>query len=597
MSQANPKLITGRYELGEQISIGGMGTVYQGVDTESGELVAIKALKSELATPQMIERFIREGVALRELNHPNIVKMLDAVTENNQHYLVMELVASGSLRDVLDEVPKLPIKRVLTIGLEIADALTRAHHLNIIHRDIKPSNVLLEADDTPRLTDFGVAHMHNSEMTDSGEVLGTVAYLSPELLHNEPANPLSDIWAFGAMLFEMLAGELLFKGDQIGALITAILIQPLPDLEALRPDAPIELVDLIYRMLAKIPAERIPSVRLIGAELEAIYQGRKISTDSQPMRLLPDESSTMIGKLSFVTPTPEHKQVKHNLPPQTTPFVGRESELAELAKLVTNPDLRLVTILGPGGMGKTRLVSETGKRQLDNFPQGVYFVELAPLNSSDNIVAAIANAVDYQFQQSGRDPKQQIFDFLLDKQIFLILDNFEHLLDGAGLVTEILQAAPHVHILVTSRQRLAQHGETIFHLGGMDFPEWETPQDALQFAAVKLFVNSAQRAQPGFELTEDNLDYVAQICRLVQGMPLGIVLAAAWVAMLSAEEIAVELAQGIDLLGDEIGEVPARQHSIRIVMDYSWEMMTAAEQAVFIKFSVFRKGFTRSAAQ
>ncbi len=584
------------YELGEQIGAGGMGTVYRGMHIQSGQTVAVKILKAELASPEMIERFTREGEALRTLNHPNIVKMLDALTEDEQHYLVMELVEGGCLRDLLNQTPQLPIQQVLKISLEIADALTRAHHLKIIHRDIKPSNVLLADDGTPRLTDFGIAHTPDSDMTGSGEVLGTVAYLSPELLNGGPASVQSDIWAFGIMLFEMLTGQQVFQGDRIGALVTAILTQPLPDLETMRADAPLALIDLIYRMLAKNPAERIPSVRLIGAELEAIYQGR-VGTPATPTTAqIMDDMPTFVGQNRFATPTAEEIHIKNNLPIQTTPFVGRETELEELDKLVDDDNLRLISILAPGGMGKTRLALETAISQLNKFNNGVYFVELAPLSNADNMPAAIATALEYQFAEDERRPKEQLLDFLQDKQLLLVLDNFEHLLDGTQLVSEILQVAPNVQVLATSRQRLALPGETVFHLGGMEFPDWETPADALKYAAMKLFLNSAQRAQPGFELTEDNLDYIARICRLVQGMPLGIVLAAAWLAMLSPLEIAEELAHGIDFLEDEVGEVPARQQSIRVVMDYSWEMMSSAEQSVFVKLSVFRKGFTREAA-
>jgi serine/threonine-protein kinase len=168
--------IANRYELGESIGMGGMGTVYAGQDTLTGEAVAIKMLRSEVVqtNPEILERFLREGEALRQLNHPNIVKVLGAVQENDQHYLIMELVSGGSLKDLLIEQPVLPIKRILAIGLEVADALTRAHHLNIIHRDIKPANVLLGEDGTSRLTDFGIARIAGSTITQTGMVVGSI---------------------------------------------------------------------------------------------------------------------------------------------------------------------------------------------------------------------------------------------------------------------------------------------------------------------------------------------------------------------------------------------------------------------------------------
>ena len=229
----------------------------------------------------MVQRFIREGEALRQLNHPNIVKLLDAVHENGRYYLIMELVDGGSLDEILKQTPLLPINDVLNIALDLADALTRAHRLNIIHRDIKPANVLLAKDGMLRLTDFGIARVIGSDITEAGSVLGTVAYIAPEVLQGKQADARSDIWSMGLMLFEMLIGEHPFKADQqSGGLIHAILNGSLPDLEALRPDAPPALVDVINRMVAKDPAERIPRMRLVGSELEAILANETASSDA-----------------------------------------------------------------------------------------------------------------------------------------------------------------------------------------------------------------------------------------------------------------------------------------------------------------------------
>jgi hypothetical protein len=311
--------------------------------------------------------------------------------------------------------------------------------------------------------------------------------------------------AFGVMLFEMLAGKHPFEGDTLAALTYAIMTKPIPDLEAIRPDAPIALIDLIYRMLAKTPDERISSVRLIGAALEGIISG--VDTPIRPAirSPLPIEDQD----LTFQMTTPLSTSKTHsNLPSQTTAFIGREDELTELTRLLSQPMTRLITIVGPGGMGKTRLSLETAEREIDHFANGVYLVELAPLNTAENIIPTLAEALGYQFQQDGRDSKQQLSDYLREKHLLLVLDNFEHLLDGVGIVADILKTAPHVKIMATSRERLNLTSETFFTLDGLDFPDWETPEDAMNYSAVKLFMQSAQRAQPGFELKTDDLVYV-----------------------------------------------------------------------------------------
>jgi len=599
--------IANRFEISDPekdlLGRGGMSDVYRATDTQTGEAVAVKALNPDVVArhPEAIERFVREGEALRQLNHPNIVSMVAAVEEEGRYYLIMEYVEGGSLEDWLEAQRGLPCLRAVEIGLDLADALARAHRLGILHRDLKPGNVLLAEDGTPRLTDFGLAHLVDSpRLTQAGVLMGTVDYLSPEVCQGQALDERTDIWAFGVLLYEMLSGELPFGGSTLTAKLTAILTQPIPDLASLRPDAPDALIDLVYRMLEKDRGQRIPSVRLVGAELEAILKGREVVT---PVRVAPAESR-------FATPIPDAARRRHNLPDQPTPFVGREAELTELARLLASPDVRLLTILGAGGVGKTRVALEAGAAQLGNFQHGVYFISLAPLQSVEDIVPTTAEALGFSFYEGGQ-PRQQLLDYLRQKAMLIIMDNFEHLLvcpepgrrDGVGLVSDVLQIAPEVKVLCTSRARLNVQGECLFHLAGMDFPDWETPEDAADpagradYSAVKLFLQSARRVKPGFELTAAELKYVARICRLVQGMPLGILLAAAWLTILTPAEIAAEIEASLDFLEADLRDVPDRQRSMRAVFDHSWNLLSTQEQAVMQALSVFRGGFDREAAQ
>ncbi|HEY4723956.1 MAG TPA: protein kinase, partial [Anaerolineae bacterium] len=211
--------------------------------------------------PDLVERFRREGEMLRKLNHPNIVKVLALVEEGGQHFLVMEYVGGGSL----------------------ADALSRAHHLNVIHRDLKPANILLANDGTPRLTDFGLAHMGNyPPVTVVGQVLGTFQYLSPEACANQPLDERADLWSFGVVLFEMLTGQRPFDGDSPAEIMRAIQHQPVPEVAWYRKETPAPLAELIRHMLMKDRPARIASARLVGAELEAIQRGALPRSTAQP---------------------------------------------------------------------------------------------------------------------------------------------------------------------------------------------------------------------------------------------------------------------------------------------------------------------------
>ena len=318
---------------------------------------------------------------------------------------------------------------------------------------------------------------------------------------------------------------------------------------------------------------------------------------------------------------PQTATRKHNLPVQLTPFVGREAALAEIADRLQDPACRLLTLVGPGGSGKTRLALEAAAAQVDHFAHGVFFVPLAPLDSVEAIVPTVAEALGFRSYEEGK-LQQQLLDYLCQKTMLLILDNFEHLLDGVGVVTDILKMAPDVKTLIASRARLNVQGEHLFPVAGMDFPAL-TPdpspifvrgepkdaalrrvhpehsrraQDAARYSAIKLFLQGARRAQPGFELTTANWMHVIRICHLVEGMPLGILLAAAWVEILTPAEIAAEIGQGLDFLETDLHDVPERQRSMRAVFDHSWRLLTEREREVFQGLSVFRGSFTHQAA-
>lgn len=303
----------------------------------------------------------------------------------------------------------------------------------------------------------------------------------------------------------------------------------------------------------------------------------------------------------------------HNLPAPLTPFVGRQRELAEIAQHLADPSCRLLSLVGPGGSGKTRLALEAATSQLDAYDHGVFFCSLAPLQSAQDIVPTIGQAIGLSFYPGG-EPRQQLVDYLRRRRMLLVLDNYEHLLSphegergkrgGAGVAIDILYAAPEVRILATSRAGLNVPGECVFRVGGMAYPDQTSDVcqtsdvlDAARYSAVELFVESARRAQPGFELADDNLADVIRICRLVEGMPLGILLATTWLEMLTSGEVAAEIERGLDFLAADWREVPDRQRSMRAVFDHSWRLLSDQQRQVLCALSVFRGGCTRRAAQ
>ncbi len=281
----------------------------------------------------------------------------------------------------------------------------------------------------------------------------------------------------------------------------------------------------------------------------------------------------------------------HNLPPQPTPFVGREDERARIAALLADPDCRLLTLVGPGGIGKTRLALQVAAEQIDAFEQGVYAVQLASVTAPDLLIPAIVDALKPPLYGT-QDQRAQLLDHLRDKQMLLVLDNFEQVLEAAGVLADVLTHAPKVKLLVTSRQRLNLHGEWLFKIDGM-----QAAGDGALDSATQLFVQSARRVRPEFALDETTRPAVRRIVELVEGMPLGIELAAAWVQMLSPGEIVSEIESNLDFLVTSLQDVPERHRSLRAVFDQSWNMLSAGEQEVLKRLSALPGGFRHETAR
>ncbi len=287
----------------------------------------------------------------------------------------------------------------------------------------------------------------------------------------------------------------------------------------------------------------------------------------------------------------------HNLPARRAAFIGRQRELMRLAEYLAHPDYRLVTITGIGGVGKTRLALEAAREHIGIYPDGLYFVPLSGVSRPEYLPATIADAAGAPL--SGRKPpREELAAFLQDKELLLVLDNFEHLLDGAPLIAFLLQRAPHVDILVTSIDALDIQGETRLHLDGLPYPEAEDETlPPVEWPAVKLFVTRARQQRPDFALTDENAAHVVRICRLTHGNPLVIEMAAAWVSLYDCERIAREIAADLASLASRRRDLPPRQSSVRAVFEYAWALLSAEERRIARQLSVFRGGFSPQAVQ
>ncbi len=573
----------GPYQVLSKLGEGGMGEVYRARDSRLKREVALKVLPSQVAgDDDRLARFQREAEALAALNHPHIAQIYgleeSAADGTTTLALVMEIVEGEDLAERIVR-GAVPIGEALGIARQIAEALEAAHEKGIVHRDLKPANIKVRADGTVKVLDFGLAKALEAKaasatadntptiaspaMTQVGIILGTPAYMSPEQARGKAIDTRTDIWAFGCVVFEMLAGRPPFSGETMADTLAAVLERD-PDWRLL-PDA---TPDLIRRMLRRcLEKDSTSRIRDIGDARIDIDDALALDRRPSPRR-----------------PADGARVPQHNLPAELTSFVGRQSERSELTQMLTAS--RLVSLTGAGGAGKTRLALRLAADVASEFPDGVWLVDLTPIANPDLVAQTIATAIGVR-EAPHRSIRDMLLDNLRRRELLLVLDNCEHLIDACAELTEaMLRTAPSLRMIATSREPLRVPGETVWRVSSLSEAE-----------ATQLFVDRATAIDATFRATEETAATIARICRRLDGIPLAIELAAARSDALSVDQIDERLHDRFRLLTGGARTALARQRTLEATVQWSYQLLSEQERVLLSRLSVFPAGWTLEAAE
>lgn len=619
--------LTDAHEIGR----GGFGVVFRCTQAQLGRAVAVKVLSAVLDHDNF-ERFHREEFVMGRLSgHPNIATVLQiGALATGQPYIVMPFYPDDSLDALIRHRGASEWAWAARIGVKLAGALETAHRSGILHRDVKPANILLTEYGEPQLTDFGIAHIAGGFETSTGNIAGSLGFTAPEVLEGATPSAGGDVYSLGATLFNLIGGKPAFApkpGEQLVAQFLRFIRQPTPTLDV--PEVPADVRDALGAAMSRDPAARPGSAAEFGELLAGLLREHGLPTPEMvvlsgsrtpdgsapaPTPRSPDTGpstqAAVFTDFDDEAPAPPRSALPaaRRLPVPLTSFIGRDDEVADIIELLTG-DARLVTLTGPGGVGKTRLALEVATRLSASVPGGVWQVELGGVLDTSHLIDVIADALALGDQQeTGKNTVENLAGRLAKsmgaRRMLIVLENCEHLIaDCARLIEPLLQALPDLQLLVTSQHVLGIPGEHIYVVSPLPCPDPDEIGDdpaasdrVLDHPAVQLFVERAGAVVRGFSMTDEDRLNVARLCAQLDGIPLLIELAAARLRTFSVAELLQVMADRFRLLSTGGGTIEPRHRTLQALVDWGFNLLTPDEREVWLAAALFTDDFTADAA-
>ena len=573
----------GEYRLDRRLGAGAFASVWLAHDDLLEAQVAIKVLADNWSQdPAVRARFLDEARLLRRLDHQHVVRIFAVgVLDDEQPYFAMEWADGGTLEERLSTAGgTLSAPDAVDIARQILAGLSALHAIGVVHRDVKPSNVLFRSvpahpdayrgSEKVLLADLGLA----KDLTQgSGFTVtaGTPTYMAPE--QGSPMGVVgtaTDLYAVAAILCEMLTGR---PGPR-----TSPSVDWVARVEAGRrnaPEVPGDVWDIVERGLATDPASRFSDAEAMRRALDGeVFERHRAPRES------PDPAAS-----------------RSNLPNSPSRFVGRDDDLAAVDALLRPGGV--LTLVGPGGVGKTRLAVEAARAQLDRWPDGVWLVELQAVGDPESVAGTVLERLGIA-EQAGRPALDTLVDVLAGQRRLVILDNCEQVLDGCARLADALGArCPDVALLVTTRELLRVDGERVHVVPPLSLPPDAVADvhDLADSGAAALFLDRASAQSPGFTLDDHEAPLAAAICRRVDGLPLAIELATARLRSLSVRQLHDRLVESFDLLTGGSRTAQPRQQTLRDLIEWSYRLLDVPERALFRRLSVFVGGCDLDAAE